>query len=811
MATISQLVVELRLQANNFNNALRAQQKELKEFEKTIAPTTKALTAIGDAATSAGKALTVGLTVPLAGFAAVAVKQFSESAEAAALVENAIKSTGGAAGKTATELQKMASALEKNSLFEDDEILRKVTTNLLTFTNVAGPSFERAQQAALNLSTVLKQDLQSSTIQIGKALNDPIAGITALKRVGVSFTETQRDMIKNFVQQGDIVSAQNVILKELEKEFGGAAAAAAAAGSGPFVQLAIQLGNLTEKFGEVILKGLQPIIPILQAAVAWFQGLGTTSTTIIVVLGLLAAVIGPLLVVFGTLVTGIVAAIPVFAAAAGAIAAIGPEVLAVVAAVVVVTGAIASFVAGLFILITSNEQLMASLTAAWLQIQEAAAEIWPQIVELFQVISESLQAIWMAWGPSITKAFETLITVASAMIANLGGAISIGLKAVSGVIQAFTGLITGDWNKMCTGVNKIWSALWDAVKAIVTNAINALKASILGWTAAVSNAFKAMYDAVVGNSYVPDMIDGIRDAFGRLGDVMVDPTRRATQGVMSSFRNMFDTVKGFATDWKGSLKNLGMGVLESVVNQSGGPINLLKGIFTGNAGGLPKTILGSLKGVLGIGGGTSGGGGGAAGAAGGIGGMLGGIFGGAGGGVGSAAMMSNPVSAGISGGIQLAQFAIEQIGKIGQGRKSANEIVKSQDAFVNSTLAGILGDSSLSPSNQLKMVNNAWDAYQANLSNFAAGGGPNSKTANQSFATVSPLVSKIQQDLMKAGATEGGAGGGGNTYNFTVNAPFGTADAIAQAVFDIFHRNVGGVTEEAAKQIQIKAPAVVAV
>jgi hypothetical protein len=150
------------------------------------------------------------------------------------------------------------------------------------------------------------------------------------------------------------------------------------------------------------------------------------------------------------------------------------------------------------------------------------------------------------------------------------------------------------------------------------------------------------------------------------------------------------------------------------------------------------------------------------------------------------------------------------IGSIGAGRKSADEIVKSQNAFVNSTLAGILGDSSLSPTNKLKMVNNAWEAFKGNLSNFAAGGGKNATTANQAFASISPLVSKIQQDQIKAGAVDG-AGGGGNTYNFTINAPYGTADAIAQAVFDIFHRNVGGVTEEAAKQIQIKAPAVVAV
>jgi hypothetical protein len=80
----------------------------------------------------------------------------------------------------------------------------------------------------------LGTDLKGSAVQLGKALNDPIAGVGALSRVGVTFTETQKDMIKTMVEAGNVAGAQTLILDELGKEFGGSAKALA----DPVTQLA---------------------------------------------------------------------------------------------------------------------------------------------------------------------------------------------------------------------------------------------------------------------------------------------------------------------------------------------------------------------------------------------------------------------------------------------------------------------------------------------------------------------------------------------------------------------------------------------
>ena len=73
----------------------------------------------------------------------------------------------------------------------------------------------------LDMSVALGQDATQSAIQLGKALNDPVKGVTALRRVGVSFTAAQIKQIKTLVATGKTLQAQKLILRELNQEFGG--------------------------------------------------------------------------------------------------------------------------------------------------------------------------------------------------------------------------------------------------------------------------------------------------------------------------------------------------------------------------------------------------------------------------------------------------------------------------------------------------------------------------------------------------------------------------------------------------------------
>ena len=242
----------------------------------------------------------------------------------------------------------MASKLQEVSTYGDEDILKSITANLLTFGNVVGPVFERAQQAALDLSARLGQDLQSSTIQLGKALNDPIKGITALQRVGVAFSSAQKEQIKGFVAANQVMKAQGIILDELGKEFGGQAEAIANTTQGKLKQAANAFGDAMEKIGGVIAPTLLPAAQAVKTLSEEFQNLDPHVQTFIVstaglAAGLASATLaaGVAAAVFGTLSVPLLAVGATVATVGGAIYAWGDNIARV-------AGGIASSFSGIY-------------------------------------------------------------------------------------------------------------------------------------------------------------------------------------------------------------------------------------------------------------------------------------------------------------------------------------------------------------------------------------------------------------------------------------------------------------------------------
>lgn len=151
-----------------------------------------------------------------------------------------LKSTGSAAAGSVDDIRRRAEELERLTTV-DDKVIQNAENILLTFTQIREDAFEPTLKAAIDMNAALGGDdesLQNVLIQVGKAVNDPITGLTALRRVGVSFTEQQKDQIKAMVEAGDVAGAQALVLAELNKEFGGSAAAQADTYSGKMRRVA---------------------------------------------------------------------------------------------------------------------------------------------------------------------------------------------------------------------------------------------------------------------------------------------------------------------------------------------------------------------------------------------------------------------------------------------------------------------------------------------------------------------------------------------------------------------------------------------
>ncbi len=209
-----------------------------------LGPLGGALRGLGPAGLAAGAAL--------AGMGLVLTRGVQEAAEAERSynrLEAVLRATGFAAGLTGREIRGFAAAMERNTLVTA-EAVQDAASVLATFRSVSGDTFTRAIRLAQDLSTVFGQDLRGSATQLGKALEEPIQGISALRRVGVSFTSSQREVIQTLVETGRTAEAQRVILDALEQQVGGAARAEASGLTGAANRLADAWGNLLKAIGR---------------------------------------------------------------------------------------------------------------------------------------------------------------------------------------------------------------------------------------------------------------------------------------------------------------------------------------------------------------------------------------------------------------------------------------------------------------------------------------------------------------------------------------------------------------------------------
>jgi phage-related protein len=170
-----------------------------------------------------------------------------------------IKTTGGAAGKSVGQLSAMADKMEMKIGVDAQEIVEAQSV-LLTFTKVSGEEFDRATGLAFDMASVLGGDAKSASMQLGKALNDPVKGMTSLSRAGVQFTAQQKEQVKAMVASGDMTGAQGIILKELETQFGGTAEKSADSTA----KIGLMFDNMKEEVGAAVIGLVDKAMPHLQ-------------------------------------------------------------------------------------------------------------------------------------------------------------------------------------------------------------------------------------------------------------------------------------------------------------------------------------------------------------------------------------------------------------------------------------------------------------------------------------------------------------------------------------------------------------------
>ena len=234
------------------------------QFRTGMAQADTAVKKTSSGMTSMGKSM-VGMFAAgavLGGIAAV-TKETMALEKAVAQTNAVLKSTGGVANVTAGDVRNLADAISKKSGM-DDVAIQSASNLLLTFKNVrnevgkGNAIFNRATQAAVDLEAKGFGPMAQMAKMLGKALNDPVAGMTAMTKAGVTFSAQQKETIKDLVATGDLLQAQKVILREVESQVGGSANAYGNT-------LAGSLGRLRESLEGVGVAFMQGVTPGLKS------------------------------------------------------------------------------------------------------------------------------------------------------------------------------------------------------------------------------------------------------------------------------------------------------------------------------------------------------------------------------------------------------------------------------------------------------------------------------------------------------------------------------------------------------------------
>lgn len=461
-------------------------------------------------------------------------------------VQQWILSTGWIAGKTLEWLKKQASDLQKTSIFWDEDILQNVSAQFLTFWNVTWGVFDRAQQATLDLTTRLYwanaswESMKSTSIQLGKALNDPIKWVSALSRVWVSFTEQQKEQIKALTESWKLQKAQWIILKELEIQYWWSAKAAADA-LWPTHQLWKSLWDLKEVvwkwFKESIDRISKKLSPILEKISVWAnenEKLVKWIGIIGVATAWLVAVVGGLGLILPSIITGVTALGTAFTLLTWPI------------------GLIVTAIAGFGIAYKTNflwfgdfvnatvERVKPLFEAVvfWIQQMYMGIKMWiDRVKEPFMQVINFLKPYVLAFLTLLkkyfTESFGNIVTILKGSWDIMKWVVQVAVGLIWGIIEVFLKLITGDWEWAWNGVKQTFSLVWEGIKniahwatGVVAGILGQFKTTVVAmfWGIAswVKGIVSGIYESVVGKfTGMMDRVQGIYNKVqGWLGKIL---------------------------------------------------------------------------------------------------------------------------------------------------------------------------------------------------------------------------------------------------------------------------------------------------
>jgi len=436
---------------------------------------------------------TAAATIGLAKFAGSSVDAARESAVVDAKlsqIATSMNTFGDSTGAVVQRLKDVASQ-EMMNLGVDDEVIKSTQAKLFTFkelaatADVTGGAFDRATTAAFDLASAGFGSAETNAVQLGKALQDPIKGMAALGRSGVTFTDAEKERIKALVESNQMGEAQNLVLAAIENQVGGTAAATTTASD----KMKLAFGELQEEVGAALLPAFDQLatalVPIVQQlAPVLAKVFGALAPVITTIAGVLPSLVESLLPVASVL-TGLV------------------EIIAEIAAVV-----LPIFVEILLELMPIVEELLPlfmEILRALLPLVPVALGLIKAFLPIIMQILPPLISLIQALIPVVKFLIDVFVAIAIPVIQFLATVLGFLVEKVAGVIKWFVEAGTA----IAKGIGDMGKTIFKFFKE--------LPGVILGF---FKGAATWLFN--IGGDIVRGLINGLKAVGGTIGKMFLD-------------------------------------------------------------------------------------------------------------------------------------------------------------------------------------------------------------------------------------------------------------------------------------------------
>lgn len=460
----------------------------------------------------------MGVTA-VAGLGAVLIdstKGAMEAQQIQAQLGAVIESTGGKAGVTADMVNDLATSLSKVTPVEDDLIV-SAQNMLLTFTGIGKDVFPDVTKMTLDMATAMNggatpsaEQLSSTAMMLGKALNDPSQGLSALTRNGVTFTEEQKKMIEEMVKTGDVAGAQKLMLAELSTEFGGSAEAAGKTFAGQLQILQNKLGGVKDTIGAKVL----PLLGDLTTRFSNWIDLPSTQSMI-------DGFIGGIETLVDKTIEFIPVALQKFEDMKNWFVNNKPIVFGILYAL------------GIALLAFGITSAIAAITAL---------TPWLPVIAVLALIGVSAALFYQVWTTNmfgIQEKTASVINAVKGFFTSLWQGIQNGWNAFKNFFYptylAFTAAFKGDWYTFGQALRTQWDAIVLALKTAASNLWNNLKDSFNTAKDGIINTFKNTDWGAVGKSLMEGVARGISNGAKLIKDAAMKAAKAAYEAVKGFF------------------------------------------------------------------------------------------------------------------------------------------------------------------------------------------------------------------------------------------------------------------------------------